>query len=470
MARNTGDNPAENQGPAAGQPAGEPLEDRTSGEEPAKGTEAATAGTDNPPTGRRGRMTRSSSFYTLKRYPDFRYLWAGNFLTVGAQWIQVLTVGWLVLDLTNGNALLTGTVVGIRTLPVLIIGPWAGVLADRADRRKIVMITQCVMAVVEAAFAVLVIASDLDSEPVAGPLRWWHAFIYMGIAGVAHSVIQPVRQALVANTVPRHDLASALALNGMAHPSMRIVGPALGGLLIATLGYKWNFFLEGLAYLGIVLLMIPVQLRYREGTNRQPGSVLRSMGEGLAYVGREKRILQLIVMSMIPNFVFSPLAFLLPVFTTEVLHRGAGSGGLLAAAVGGGGIVAAIIVSSIGYVFRKGMVTGLGLVGGAVFVLLFAQSHWFLTSMLLLGGLGFCQYIFRVGNSTLLATITPDALRGRVMSIYFLDNGFTPLATLLISVLVHFWTPTGAFTVIGAVCVALAVLQLVFFRQVRQLE
>ncbi len=432
---------------------------------------ASSGGADagSPPT-RRRRINRASSFHAVKQYPDFRYLWMGNFLTVGAQWIQVLTVGWLVLHLTGGNAFLTGTVVGVRTLPVLAIGPWAGVLADRADRRKIVMITQGVMAVAASIFAVLVITSDLDAEPVTGPLRWWHAFIYMGIAGVAHSVIQPVRQALVANTVPRHDLPSALALNGMAHPSMRIAGPALGGLLIATLGFKWNFFLEGLAYLGIVLLMLPVKLRYREETNRRPASVLRSMGEGLNYVRREKRILQLIVMSLIPNFVFQPLAFLLPVFTTEVLHRGPGSGGLLAAAVGGGGIIAAIIVSSIGYVFRKGMVTALGLVGGCVFVLLFAQSQWFLASMLLLGGLGFCQYMFRVGNSTLLQTITPDALRGRVMSIYFLDNGFTPLATLLISVFVHFWNPQGVFTVIGAAAVVLTLLQLIFFRQVRQLE
>ena len=194
------------------------------------------------------------------------------------------------------------------------------------------------------------------------------------------------------------------------------------------------------------------------------------MAEGLRFVWQEKRILQLIIMSLIPNFLFQPLAFLLPVFTTEVLHRGAGSGGLLAAAIGGGGIIAAVIIASIGYVFRKGLVTFLGLVGGCVFVLAFSQSSWFITSMLMLGGLGFCQYIFRVGNSTLLQTIVPDDLRGRVMSIYFLDNGFTPLATLLISLFVHIWSPAGAFSVIGGVALAIAVVQLIVFRSVRQLE
>lgn len=412
----------------------------------------------------------SSSFYTVKRYKDFRYLWAGNFLTVGAQWIQILTIGWLVLKLTDGNALLTGTVVGIRSLPVLLIGPWAGVLADRVDRRKIVMITQGCMAIAAAIFALLVIATDLDADPVSGPLEWWHPFIYMALAGVGHSIIQPVRQAMVANTVPRRDLSSALAISGMAHPTMRIIGPAVGGLLIATLGFKWNFLLEAGAYLAIVVLMFPVKLEYREESGRHRSSVIRSMAEGLRFVWHEKRIRQLIVMSLIPNFVFQPLAFLLPVFTTEVLHRGAGSGGLLAAAIGGGGIIAAVIISSIGYVFRKGMVTFFGLVGGCIFILGFSQSHWFLASMLLLGGLGFCQYVFRVGNSTLLQTIVPDALRGRVMSIYFLDNGFTPLATLAISLFVHLWSPSGAFGVIAGVALLLAVLQLISFRPVRELE
>ena len=435
-----------------------------------------TAKIDSKPSGSSGSPTSSGSgalsksFYTINKYKDFRYLWIGNFFTVGAQWVQILTIGWLVLELTDGNALLTGTVIGMRTLPVLLIGPWAGVLADRVDRRRIVMVTQSCMATAAIVFAFLVIASDLDATPIAGPLKWWHPFIYMAIAGVAHSVIQPVRQAMVANTVPRRDLASALAMSGMAHPTMRIIGPAIGGLLIATLGFKWNFFLEAAAYLGIILLMLPVKLRYREPGLRDHSSLLRSMAEALSFVWQEKRILQLMVMSLIPNLVFAPLAFLLPVFTTDVLNRGAGSGGLLAAAIGAGGIIAAFIIAGVGYVFRKGMTTFLGLVGGCVFILAFANSSWFVTSMLLLAGLGFCQYIFRVGNSTLLQLIIPDRLRGRVMSIYLLDNGFTPLSTLLISLFVHFWNPAGAFTVIATVSLCLALLQFFAFRSARQLD
>ena len=171
---------------------------------------------EGPP---RRRVAGLDALFTAKIYKDFRYIWAGNFVAIGAQWLQLFTIGWLVHHLTDGNAMLTGTVVGIRTLPVLIIGPWAGVLGDRLDRRKLVMVTQSVMAVAAIAFAGLVIATDLEAEEITGPLQWWHPFVYMTVAGIAHTIIQPVRQAMVANTVPRHALASALSLNGMVYPS-----------------------------------------------------------------------------------------------------------------------------------------------------------------------------------------------------------------------------------------------------------
>ncbi len=428
-----------------------------------------TTQSESPTPPSRRRSPRLSTFDTARRFKDFRLVWIGNFFAQGAQWLQILTIGWLVLKLTDGNALLTGTVVGVRTLPILLIGPWSGVLADRMDRRKLIMVTQTAMAVAAVAFAILVIATDLDSETPSGPLLWWHPFIYMLISGIAHSIIQPVRQAMIANTVPREYLTNALALNGMVYPSTRIVAPALGGLLIATLGFKWNFLIEAMAYVTMVLLLIPARLPFRTESSGKQSSMFSSMRDGIVYVWREKSILQLIVMSFIPNFVFNPLVFILPVFTSQVLNRGAEAGGILAAAIGVGGVIAGIIIATVGFVFRKGMATFLGLVGGCVFVLIFAQSHWYLVSIAALAGLGFCQYAFRVGNSTLIQSTVPDDLRGRVMSIYMLDSGFVPLATLAISLMVHVWNPKDAFTVVGILALALAVVQFAAFRLVRRL-
>ena len=413
---------------------------------------------------------RQSSLTTLKSYKDFRLVWAGNFIALGGQWIQMFSIGWLVLLLTDGNAVLTGTVIAIRALPILFIGPWAGVLADRVDRRKVVMTTQAVMAVAACLFALLVVASDLEADPVTGPLRPWHPFLYMIISGIAHSIIQPVRQAMIANTVPRHALTSALALNGMVYPSTRIIAPAIGGLIIATLGFNWNFFLEALAYVGIIVMLIPVKLPYRTKTSGPRSSPLRSMQEGLAYVWRQKIILQLIIMLLIPNIVFQPLIFLLPVFTTEVLGKEAATGGILAAAMGVGGVVAAVIIAGTGFIIRKGLVTFIGLAGGSLFVVLFSLVPWWIASFAFLTGLGFCQYAFRVANSTLIQTTVPDELRGRVMSIYMLDNGIMPVATLVLGLLIHIWSPSAAFTLFGSLALGATLIMALGFKQVRRLD
>ena len=293
----------------------------------------------------------------------------------------------------------------------------------------------------------------------------------MTIAGIAHTVIQPVRQAMVANTVPRNALASALSLNGMVYPSTRIIAPAVGALLVASLGFKWNFFIEAVLYVAIVLLLIPVKLPYR--TEQRAGghaSAFSSLLSGLRYVKNEKRILQLIVMSIIPNLLFQPIIFFLPVFTVDVLGRDIGAGGALAAAVGLGGVVAAVFIAGIGYLMRKGLAVFLGLVGGCAFILLFSLSDWLWVSFAMLTGLGFSQYVFRVANSTLIQTVVPDAFRSRVMSIYMLDHGITPLATLLIGLFIDLWDPAWIFTIIASAALFLATVQAVLFRSTRELE
>jgi MFS family permease len=292
----------------------------------------------------------------------------------------------------------------------------------------------------------------------------------MTVAGVAHTVIQPVRQAMVANTVPRHALASALSLNGMVYPSTRIIAPAIGAILVASLGFKWNFFIEAVLYVGIVLLLIPVKLPYRTEGSRQHSSMFASLKSGLSYVKNEKRILQLIVMSLVPNLLFQPVIFFLPVFTVDVLGRDIGAGGALAAAVGLGGVAAAVFIAGIGYLIRKGLAVFLGLIGGCAFILLFSQSHWLWVSFAMLTGLGFSQYVFRVANSTLIQTVVPDAFRSRVMSIYMLDHGITPMSTLLIGLFIDLWDPSWAFTVIASVALSLATVQAILFRSTRQLE
>lgn len=404
-------------------------------------------------------------------YSDFRFLWAGSLSENAAHWLQLLTVGWLMLRLTGGDPVLTGTVVGIRTLPVLLIGPWGGVLADRIDRRKLLGITQFSLAIVAVLFAVLVASTNLNTDPYSGPLQVWHLFAYVLISGTAHSLVQPVREALIPNVVPPELLPNALALSATTRVTARLVAPAVGGVLIEVLGgFDWNFFLEAGAYVFMVLMLFPMKTPYQKESTARRVSPWNNMKEGLGYVWKTRLIRHLILISFFPHFIFQPLVFLLPVFAFSVFGGSEAIGGMLLGAMGGGGLLSAITIASVGFRFGKGRTMLLGLIVGSVSILMMAQLPLLPVAVAAFVVLGFAQNSVRVGFLTLIQTIVPDPLRGRVSSIYQLDNGLTPLAILLIGVLVKLTDAVFVLTLLASIGLAIAVSLLVFARQVRELK
>lgn len=423
--------------------------------------------TSQPQNKSHRRISTFESFY----YRDYRLLWTGNFLINTADWLQILTVGWLMLRLTDGNALLTGTVVGIRTLPVLLVGPWAGVLADRIDRRKLMSITQICLATVAVIFAVLVAATDLNAEPYTGPLRIWHLFAYVAITGVFHSIMRPARQSLIPNVVPRSALPNAMALNATARTSTRLLGPALGGVLIELLGgFNWNFFLEAVAYIGVAAIMFPMRTPYQSVSTARAASVWSNMKEGLAYIWKTRIILHLMLISLLPNFVFQPLVFLLPVFISDVLKGSEGLGGLLLSIMGIGGVAATMLIASIGFKLGKGRSMIIGLIVGSAAILVLAQVPWLPVTMAMFLLLGFAQTHFRVGNSTLIQTLVPDELRGRVTSVYQLDHGLIPLAVFVISLVVQLTDVAMTLTVLAGGSLVISIASMFFAQQIRRLD
>ena len=299
------------------------------------------------------RVSRLPRLHTLDAwlaYRDFRYLWFGNFFANNAQWLQLLSVGWLVRELSEGSniaGLLVVTVGGINTLPGLVVGPWGGVLSDRFDRRKLVIVLQTIMAILAFSFALLILF---------GRVQVWHAYAYVILAGCCHSTVQPMRQALIAGTVPRNMLGNALATNVLTITGTRIIGPFVGGILIFTLGFFWNFTIEACLYLVNIAMIFRVRTPFhRPGDARQRGSALSNMVEGLRYVwSGERAFFQLMILSIIPNIILHPAWFLFPVFTTEVLKRDADVGGYLLAVTGVGGLLAALIMATFGFIFPKG--------------------------------------------------------------------------------------------------------------------
>ena len=293
--------------------------------------DAPTESVSAPPSGS-GRYARRGglrTFDSLRDNYNYRFLFAGNLSANGAQWLQIFTVGWLVLSLSEGSALHSVAVAGIRSLPVLALGPWAGVLADRIDRRIIAIATHAAQVFLAVGFAVL-IAGDW--------VQVWHAYSYMLLSGAAHAIQQPVRHALVANTVPRSDLANALALNAMGVNIMRLSGPILGGILISTVGFKWNFFFEAALYLGMVLLLLPMKTPYREASTARRVSAFANLKDGVKYILASSPLRRLTLLNFLRTTVFMPLVLLMPVYTQDALGAGVATGTVMISLMGFGGL------------------------------------------------------------------------------------------------------------------------------------
>ena len=405
-------------------------------------------------------------------YPNYRFLWAGNLLINTADWLQILTVGWLMLRMTGGNALLTGTVVGIRSLPILLLGPWAGVLADRVNRRYLIAITQIGLVASALVFAVLVASTDFSGGYTSdSTLKTWHLFAYVIITGILHTLMRPVRQALIPNVVPRPVLRNAMALNATTRTGTRLLGPALGGVLIEVLGgFSWNFFIEAGSYACVIVMMLLMKTPYQTESTAREESIWNNMKEGLGYIWKNRVILHLIVMTIIPNFVFQPLVFIMPIFVTDALGGNEGMGGLLLSVMGIGGVVSTIVIASVGFQLGTGRTVILSLIVGTTSILLMAQVLWVPFTMAMFLIMGFAQTQFRVGNSTLVQSLVPDELRGRVTSVYQFDNGFTPVAVLITSAMVQWIDVVTTMTIISSISLCFSISLLLFARLVKQLE
>jgi MFS family permease len=388
-------------------------------------------------------------------------LFTGNLFANAAQWLQLLTVGWLVLEISGGSALHAGSVVGLRALPTLALGPWAGVMADRWDRKKIAITMQLALAVAASLFAMVV---------ATGGITLWHAYVYMAIVGVGFTIKQPVRQALIANTVRRSDMANALALNAMAVTSMRLVGPIIGGVLIATVGFKWNFIFEAGLYVAMALLLLPMRTPYREAGANRHASGWANMVEGLQYIVKSRVMLRLNMLNFVRAAAFGSVPLVLPAYARDVLGGGPGVGTALLTVMGVGGLCATFIMATWGFFAKKGLVGLVTLTAGSACILLLGLSNWLWLSLPVIALMGFSQTHFIVSNQTLIQNLVPDSLRGRVSSVWHYEQGLTPLFVFLISLLGQYQGMGVAMMVLGGSALALSLLFLVRFKDNRSLD
>ena len=422
------------------------------------------------------RLPRIHTLDSLIAYRNYRLLWTGNCCSNSAQWLQLLTVGWLIRDLSEGSAtsaLQVVTVGGLSTLPVLLVGPWGGVLGDRVDRRKLLMGIQTFMACLAVLFA-LVVVSDYGIE-LSNRAKVWAAYGYVIISGSCLAVAQPMRQALIANTVPPEAFGNAFATNSLTITGTRIFGPFIGGILIANLGFTANFLVEGAFYVAMVLVFVPLRTPYQLARTGRPPSPMSAFGEGIRFIRREQPvILTMILLGLIPNVVLHQVWFLLPIFTADTLHRAADVGGFLLAATGIGGFSSAVLIASIGFIFRKGMVALCSILASSVLVVLFAYSPQIAPpfplapALILIGLMAAAQAHFRTTSGTLVQLITPDRYRGRVTSLNSYGQGFVFPFSILVGLLTDFTDVVLAITVLGTLGLLLSLYFTIRLRNVRE--
>jgi MFS family permease len=402
-------------------------------------------------------LTRLATFAAFRHY-NFRIFFFGFVVSLVGVWMQRVAQAWLVLDLT-GSAFYVGLVDALGSLPVLLLSLYAGALADRFSKHRMVIATQSAAMLVAFAFAAFVYAGR-DTVGIV--------MVLAALMGVATAFDIPARQSFFVEIVGKEDLASAIALNSSAFNATRLVGPAVAGLTIAAVGVAACFLANGVTYLAVLAALLMMRLPpFVRSTNPTPAwSNIRA---GLQYVVAEPRVRTLLVNIAVMSIFGLPIITLLPVFARNVLGRGAQEYGWMMSAVGGGALVGALGVATFAPRMPKGLVLGwaAAVFGALVAGLGLVHSLWVAIVMLTL--LGAAMITTTALTNTVLQTLAPDELRGRVVSAYtFAFVGMTPFGSFLGGTVADLLGVPIALLTGGAVSLAAAVLLLLKSSEVRR--
>jgi MFS family permease len=398
---------------------------------PVPGAEAATA------AGHR------STFRALRSRP-FQLYFGGQVVSASGTFLQQTAIGWLVLELTGSPSDL-GLVLAAGGIPSLLLGPWGGAVADRVDLRKLLIVTQtlfCLLAGLLWALALTGVAT------VA-------ALVAIGVAGgVVQIADSPARQALVSRLVPPDDLASAVSLNGVVVNSARVVGPALAGVLIVTVGTTVCFGLNALSYLAVIAALLVIRPR-QAGGPAPPGR--QGVREGLRYAaGRQQLWLPLLMMSIVGLLAFN-FAVVLPVFAKETFHGSGGTYGLLTTMLSIGAILGSLSVGFIHHPRRPHLLLaalGFGVTSAAT-----AAAPNVAVACVTLVVMGAAAFCFVTLCSTTLQLHSSSAFRGRIMALWvFVYLGTTPIGSILTGWIISASGPRVALLVGAGACLVAAIL------------
>jgi len=340
------------------------------------------------------------------RHRNFQLFFSGQLISLTGTWMQSVAQAWLVYRMTK-SALLLGSVGFASQIPVFLFAPFGGITADRVNRQRLVIATQtCSM----------ILAGILAWLTRSGHIQVWHIFLLAGLLGVVNAFDIPGRQSFLIDMVGKEDLMNAIALNSSMFNGARVVGPAVAGILVSRIGEGWCFEANAISYIAVLIGLLLMNVR--SVPRKSSRSPIEDIIEGFRWVNRTKIIRSLLFLIGLVSLVGMPYTVLMPVFADKILHGGARGLGILMGATGVGALFGALTLAA------KTGIKGLGrwvtitcaTLGISLFLFSFSTSFWLSAALLL--PCGYSMMLQMACSNTLIQTIVPDHLRGRVMSLY----------------------------------------------------
>ena len=399
------------------------------------------------------------------KYPNYRLYYYGQSISLVGTWVQNIAMGWLLYRLT-GSALLLGTVAFAQQIPSLFIMPFAGVLADRFNRRKVIIISQAAAMVVAFVLAFVVLL-DVVTVPMIITLA--------AVNGTILAFDTPFRNSFVPDMITdRADLGNAIALNSSLYNLARFIGPPIGGILIALVGEGWCFFINGVSFIAVLVCLFAMKVN-KQKARKVKGSILRELKEGISYALGERPLRYLLTLVMLSSFFGLPFQALLPVFAADVLEGGSELLGLRTGALGFGALSGAFYLAARKQVhtipvttFRTALIFAIGLG-------IFALSPIRVLSFIMMAATGFGMIVHFNSTNALIQTISDEDKRGRVVALYSLSfMGITPLGSLAAGWVSEYIGVPYTIFAFSLICIASALLfgkrlPVVFRRVVRRM-
>jgi len=365
---------------------------------------------------------RFSIVFRSLQYRNYRLFFAGQSISLIGTWMQRIAMPWLVYNLT-GSALLLGVVAFAGQIPIFILSPVAGVLTDRWNRYKVLLITQIMSAVQAFVLAALCLS---------GIIQVWHLIVLSIILGCTNAFDVPARHSFVIDMVEKKEhLGNAIALNSLMFNGARLIGPSIAGILLASTSEGVCFLINAISYLFVIISLLMMRLNLKETIIKEK-KILKDLREGLTYVFGFAPIKYIIILLTISSLMGMSYSTLMPIFAKDILHGDSRTYGFLMGAAGFGALLGALYLASMEKVLKLGRIVPAAAFLFGISLVIISFTRVFSLSLLLMVFIGMGLMLQNAASNTILQTITDDDKRGRVMSFYTMSIiGTAPFGSLL---------------------------------------